>query len=382
MQVALYLKHFPASGSPIVGGTATGVNGLATGFAQNGVEAVVLCEGAERRSTTSAEGFRIECFRNRRRYQSFGVSPELCDFAAKTLKPSGVCQLHGIFHPACFALGRELRRRGVPYVVNPHDPYDRWMFSRNPHLKWPYWYLFERRHLRDALAVQLLDQRHEEPLRRLGIGTPAFEVPNGVHAAQAVAEPPPIASARDTAEGPSLIFLGRLDAYNKGLDTLIEAFANFTRSPGPQATLTLRGPDWGDRARLARRVDELGLMNRVAILDPDYRRSSVEILTDHDLLCLPSRFEGFGLVALEAMLAGRVLLVSERAGVARHVTASGCGVAVPPTVTGVAQGLAALFGRRGQWTDMGRLGRRYVLERLQWNHVAGRALETYARLLN
>jgi glycosyltransferase involved in cell wall biosynthesis len=378
MQVALYLKHFPASGSPIVGGSATAVNGLAAGFAHHGADTVVLCEGAQRCSTLAAGGFRIECFRNMGRYRSFGVAPELCDFAADTLQPSGVCLLHGIFHPSCFALARALRRRGVPYIANPQDPYDHWMFGRNPHLKWPYWYLFERRYLRDALAVQLLDRRHEGPLRRLGIGTPAFETPNGVTSAQAEKEPPPRAGDG----GPSFLFLGRLDAYNKGLDTLIEGFASIARSQGQRATLTLRGPDWGDRARLSRRVDELGLTDRVAFLDPDYGRSSVELIADHDLLCLPSRFEGFGLVALEAMLASRVLLVSERAGVARHVAASGCGLVVPPSTEGVAQGLAALLGRRTSWTEMGRRGRRYVLEQLQWNHVAGRALESYARLLN
>ena len=100
------------------------------------------------------------------------------------------------------------------------------------------------------------------------------------------------------------------------------------------------------------------------------------------LLCLPSRFEGFGLVVLEAMLASRVVLVSERAGVSRHVVASGCGVSVAPTVEGVTQGLQALLARRREWPAMGRLGRQYALEHLQWNHIAESALESYERLLS
>jgi glycosyltransferase involved in cell wall biosynthesis len=107
----------------------------------------------------------------------------------------------------------------------------------------------------------------------------------------------------------------------------------------------------------------------------------VQILAEHDVLCMPSRFEGFGLVALEAMLAGRVLLVSERAGVARHVLASGCGLSVSPSVEGVAAGMRAILSRRRDWGEMGRRGRRYALERLQWKNVAADALESYARLL-
>jgi glycosyltransferase involved in cell wall biosynthesis len=99
------------------------------------------------------------------------------------------------------------------------------------------------------------------------------------------------------------------------------------------------------------------------------------------VLCLPSRFEGFGLVALEAMLAGRPMLISERAGVARHVVAAGCGLSVAPTVEGLVDGLRTLLCRRDQWAGMGRRGHRYVLERLEWDHIAATALRSYARLV-
>ena len=378
MRIALYLKHFPAAGAPLIGGSATAVDGLATGFAQNGADALVLCEGPERRSACAAGGYRIECFRNRGRYRSFGVARELPRYAADELgREGGLCLLTGMFHPACYALGRALRRLGVPYVALPNDPYDRWMFRRNPHLKWPYWFLFERRHLRQARAIQLLDRRHEAALRRLGVDTPVIEAPAGV---PAVDGPP--RAARRPGRAPRLIFLGRMDAYNKGLDILIDAFARVTVWAVPAPLLTLRGPDWGDCARLQQRAAARALDGRVAFHGPDFARSPMDILAEHDLLCLPSRFEGFGLVALEAMLAGRVLLVSERAGVARHVVASGCGVSVPPTVEGVAAGLGALLERRASWPEMGQRGRRYALERLQWRTVAAGALAAYARLLS
>src|SRR5262249_35693187 len=157
--------------------------GLAAGLVQNGADAVVLCEGAARSSARAPGGYRIECFRNGRPYRSFSVAPELRRYAARELGHGSLCLLNGIFHPSCFALGRALHSLGVPYVAIPHDPYDRWMFGRNAHLKWPYWFLFERRHLKDARAVQLLDRCHEAALRRLGIATPVIETPNGVRAA-------------------------------------------------------------------------------------------------------------------------------------------------------------------------------------------------------
>jgi glycosyltransferase involved in cell wall biosynthesis len=278
-----------------------------------------------------------------------------------------------MFHPSCFALGRALARAGVPYVALPHDPYEPPVFLSNPHLKWPYWYLFERRHLRGAAAVQVLDRRHGQCLRRLGIDIPVIETPNGV-------SHPGEAPRWNGAGPPRIAFLGRIDAWNKGLDILLAAFARVTRES--QATLTLQGPDWGDRADLERRAARLAIERRVAWRAPDYARRATDILGDFDLFVLPSRFEGFGLAALEAMLAARVVLVSERAGIASHVVASGAGMTVPPTVEGVASGLRSLLARRDRWRDMGLRGRAYVLERLQWKDIAASALAHYGRLLH
>ncbi|MNC85551.1 D-inositol-3-phosphate glycosyltransferase [compost metagenome] len=122
------------------------------------------------------------------------------------------------------------------------------------------------------------------------------------------------------------------------------------------------------------------ISSKVAFRAPDYRRSSPRIIADHDVFCLPSRFEGFGLAALESMLAARVLLVSEIAGIARHVRASDCGVVVKPTTASVAEGLAALLQRRSEWREMGLRGRRYALANLQWKNIAASALRHYERL--
>ncbi|MNC89681.1 hypothetical protein D3C83_56560 [compost metagenome] len=81
------------------------------------------------------------------------------------------------------------------------------------------------------------------------------------------------------------------------------------------------------------------------------------------------------------MLAGRVLLVSEGAGIARHVRDSRCGVTVPPTLAGVENGLRALLRLRPSWREMGLNGRRYALANLQWKNIGAAALERYAQLL-
>jgi glycosyltransferase involved in cell wall biosynthesis len=375
MQLALYLKHFPAGG-PVNDGTSLAVAGLASGLAENGARVTVLCEG-ETRCSAQRDGYTVESFVHTGRGRRFTLAPALKAFIAEQLAPSrGLCILNGMFHPSVYALGRWLRRLRVPYVMAPHDPYDPAVFRSNAHLKWPYWFLFERRLLGSASAVQVLAPGHAANLRRLGVRTPIIQTDNGVAAERVPAESS--LQWRAAGEPARLVFLGRLDAYNKGLDLLIDAFARLRGRHDAQ--LTLQGPDWGDRAALDRQARRAGLDGALRILAPDYQRSSPEILGDHDVFCLPSRFEGFGLAALEAMLAGRVLLVSENAGIARHVVASGCGVAVPSTVDGVAAGLCTLLRRRDRWRSMGLAGRHHALATLRWDRISAGLLSKYEGL--
>jgi glycosyltransferase involved in cell wall biosynthesis len=176
-----------------------------------------------------------------------------------------------------------------------------------------------------------------------------------------------------------LLNLGRIDSHNKGLDVLLDAFAQLTR--GADVELTIQGPDWGDRLSMQRRAQRLGLGNRARFLEPDFDVAAAKITADYDIFCLPSRFEGFGLSALEAMLSGRVLLISDIAGIAPHVRTAGNGVIVAPDPAHVKAGLEELIAKRHQWRDMGLRGRQYALTQLRWERIAAETMESYRQLM-
>ncbi len=91
----------------------------------------------------------------------------------------------------------------------------------------------------------------------------------------------------------------------EGLDLSLRAFA-LVEHRHPSARLVLAG-DGTDRAGLRRLAKSLGL-RRVDFLG--WRNDAVDILADLDLLVMPSRWEGFGLVALEAMAMGKPVVAS------------------------------------------------------------------------
>jgi glycosyltransferase involved in cell wall biosynthesis len=116
-------------------------------------------------------------------------------------------------------------------------------------------------------------------------------------------------------DGPRLLFIGRLSP-RKGPQVVVAALAGL-RQRGVQARLGLLGSvfpgyEWF-QAELHERVRKLGLDAQVEFIgfDPDIWAH----LAAADIICVPSTVdEPFGNTAVEAMLAGRPLIVSDTSG--------------------------------------------------------------------
>lgn len=377
MKIYLYLKHFPPFGDKIIGGTSRSTHGFASGLAACSADVTILCEGDENSSFQTKAGYKIECFATRQQKPSWQIAPTLKQYIRDRINRKSIVVINGLFNPSVYGISRILKKYGIPYIMSPRSIYHPAIFQKKPQVKWPYWYLFEKRLLQEAQALQLQDIRQAEWLCKLGVKTPVIEVPNGFEPRNLQPE----SSLGWRTHGlVKLFFFGRIDAYQKSLDLLIEAFALTPELADAQ--LILQGADAGDKKQLQARAEELKISEKVFFLAPDYDSTPSSIIAKYDIFCLPSRIEGFANSALEAMLAGRVLLVSEIDGIAPHVIDSGCGVVVKPDISAIKAGLTKLLHHRSQWQEMGVRGRDYVLKHLNWNNIAAKTLDTYKELIS
>ena len=136
------------------------------------------------------------------------------------------------------------------------------------------------------------------------------------------AEPPPPPPA------PRLVAVGRLIPI-KGFDVLLQAFAR-ARADVPDLTLELAGAGPLDVELRAAAPEGVNLLGRVAPISGVYERNAIAVV--------PSRGEGFGMVALEAAERGRAAIVSDVGGLPEIVEHGRTGLVVPP---GDAEALAA-----------------------------------------
>lgn len=135
-----------------------------------------------------------------------------------------------------------------------------------------------------------------------------------------------------------VLFVGAASRY-KNLPRLVRAFSVVDTA----TTLVIAGMSTRrQRRRLRRLADRLGVGTRLRFADPMPDRDLVELYRTSDVLVLPSRWEGFGLPALEAMALGTPVVCSDRGSLPEVV--GNCAVLVDPTsVSEISAGIQSVL---------------------------------------
>lgn len=122
-----------------------------------------------------------------------------------------------------------------------------------------------------------------------------------------------------------LIFLGRL-VSEKGIDLLLEALALLrSRHLTPRLTIVGSGPELSPLEEMAER---LGVCEQVIFAGPKRNAELVDLLREHEILVIPSRYdEPFGVVALEGIASGCAVVGSSGGGLPEAI--GPCGITFP-----------------------------------------------------
>jgi glycosyltransferase involved in cell wall biosynthesis len=174
-----------------------------------------------------------------------------------------------------------------------------------------------------------------------------------------------------------ILCVGRSADPNKGIATLIRALRHLPR----HVTLTLVDDDSPDNqvrrwAREADVLDRLRLTGRVATneLVNLYRRAAVVVV--------PSRYEGFGLPAVEAMACGTPVVAARSGALPEVLEMTGGGILAerdnPRSIAGAIQELLENAEIRSL---MAKRGRERVVETFSWPRVAAETATVYAEIV-
>lgn len=188
--------------------------------------------------------------------------------------------------------------------------------------------------------------------------------------ANGVAPPVPVPGARAelglTAQDFAIGGVGRLDAQ-KGWDLLCAA-APRVRARVPEARFVVVG-DGPERDALAGSAD---------VHFAGYRERAAGMMPAFDVLAVPSRYEGFGLVAVEAMLSG-VPVVAARAGALPEVVGDAGLLVAPDDAEALADALVSLAERPQLREQLAERGAERARARFGHERMAAETLAAWRR---
>jgi glycogen(starch) synthase len=176
---------------------------------------------------------------------------------------------------------------------------------------------------------------------------------------------------------PLLLYFGRLE-YEKGVQDVIAALPRIRRAhPGTRLLVAGHGTHADFLVRQARAHRVRRAVHLLGHL-PD--RELAAVLASVRAVVLPSRYEPFGMVALETAAAGAPLVASTAGGLGEVVQDGVTGLSFRPgDVAGIAAAVRAVLDDPKAAAARARVARARLATEFCWDTIAAATAEVYAR---
>jgi glycosyltransferase involved in cell wall biosynthesis len=170
-----------------------------------------------------------------------------------------------------------------------------------------------------------------------------------------------------------ILCVGRASDPNKGIKTLIEALALLP----PDVALTLVDEDTPDNTG-RRRARQLGCEGRVNIVGRVPADALVRLYQRAAVVVVPSRYEGFGLPAVEAMACGTPVVACRSGALPEVLDVGGGGILVErDDPQSLAQGIRTLLEKPQLRAELGDRARGRIVAAYAWPHIAEATAAVY-----
>jgi glycosyltransferase involved in cell wall biosynthesis len=178
--------------------------------------------------------------------------------------------------------------------------------------------------------------------------------------------------------GHSVVFLGRLEYVNKGLDLLLMAWSAICQSIDAELVVAGDGPEADLVKREAKR---LGVGDRIKFVGWLTGADKWALLSQARVVVVPSRHETFGMVALEALAASTPVIAFDIPGL-REVVPLDAGWRLPPfDVQLLSAKIREVYTHPQVAVAAGRAGRRFAAN-FDWEALAARQDDVYRSALS
>jgi D-inositol-3-phosphate glycosyltransferase len=186
---------------------------------------------------------------------------------------------------------------------------------------------------------------------------------------------------------PILLFVGRLQPL-KGIATLLRSAQLIRRAHADMQVLIVGGGvdtndpnETQERQRLQELMARLGLMRHVQFITAQPQDVLAQYYAAVDVLVMPSHYESFGMVVLEAMACGTPVVASRVGGMASTVLDGQTGFLAPVgDAPAFAEAVQKILATPATWQAMSQAGQRRA-QAFTWPRIVERTQQLYQQLL-
>ena len=266
------------------------------------------------------------------------------------------------------------RKCRIPLVISPRGT------MADPTWEYKSWKkkialaLYQDRDLRSAqmLHATSIDEMHD--IRRRGYRNPIAVISNGVEIPELV-----VPERKPDKRTKTMLFVSRIHP-NKGLQLLVDAWAR-VNSEGWKCVIA--GPDEvGYQTEIISLVKKYGLESAFDFVGEVYGQSKANLFRGCDVFILPTQSENFGIAIAEALSYAKPVITTTGAPW-RDLIDYQCGWWVHPDVSSIATALSDAMQKPDHvLEEMGKNGRKLVMEKYRWDKVGADMKAAYTWMLD
>lgn len=271
---------------------------------------------------------------------------------------------YGSLMPACTAVAAMLKKKPFVFTVHGYPQ----LSGLGRVAQWIYRNTLARLVLWRAAKVIVVSRESKKFLEGQVDKKKIVYVPNGVDP-EAFACPP-------FTEGEYISYLGRLDK-----DKRVGMFINAAAKMKKKQKVLVAGNDEGERPGLVKLAQNIGIDAEFTQVSPE---DVAKIYCYSKAVVLPSRYEGFSLVWLEAMAAGRPMFstpVGQAPELFREVYGKDAEKLLFPDEEALVERLEYFVAHEKEFLEIAERARKKVVEDYSWRAMAERTLKVYASVL-
>lgn len=270
------------------------------------------------------------------------------------------------------------KNKKAKIIITPRGTLDPWALQTKRYKKVFAEFFFEKKNLRKADCIHVLNQSEYDSVRQYGLKNPVAIIPNGITL------PKNVVYDRGK-EKKVLLFVGRIHP-KKGISELLDGL-KIVKDQNPRflQSWVVRIAGWNQQGHLEflqGKCSRLGLDDYVSFIGPVLGEEKDKEHRKADAFVLSSYSEGLPMSVLEAWAYSLPVVMTDQCNLPEGFK-NKAAIRVTTDPQSIAEGLVKLFEMSdGERIEIGNNGYNLVKREYTWDGIADKTLQLYHWLLN